>query len=72
MGRGMQITFMKVFATNINNPYTIMETKMGVLGMFFFLCLRMCVIKLQINFPLLYSKGMPTKCTIVSPLPPFS
>ena len=27
--------FMKVFATNINNPYTIMETKMGVLGVFF-------------------------------------
>ena len=40
--------FMKIFATNINKPYTIMETQMRVLGMFF-LCLRMCVIKLQIN-----------------------
>ena len=64
--------FMKIFATNINEPYTMTETQMRVLGMFF-LCLRMCVIKLQINqFPLLYSKGMPIKCTIVSPLPPFS
>ena len=62
--------FMKIFATT-NMPYTIMEIQMRVLGMFF-LCLRMCVIKLQINFPLLYSKGMPIKCTIVSPLPSFS
>ena len=62
--------FMKIFATNINKPYTIIETQMRVLGMFF-LCLRMCVIKLQINFSLLYSKDMPIKGTIVSPLPPF-
>ena len=63
--------FMKIFATNINKPYTIIETQIRVLGMFR-LCLRMWVIKLQINFPLLYSKGMPIKCAIVSPLPPFS
>lgn len=59
----------KIFATNINKPYTIIETQMRVLGMFF-LCLGTCVIKLQINLPLLYSKGIPIKCTIVSPLPP--
>ena len=46
--------FMKIFATNINKPYTIIETQIRVLGMFC-LCLRMCVIKLRINFPLLYS-----------------
>lgn len=64
--------FMKIFATNINKPYTIIETQMRVLGMMFCLCLRMWVIKLQMNFPLLYSKGMPMKCTIVSSLPALS
>ena len=28
--------FMKIFATNINKPYTITETQTSVLGMFFF------------------------------------
>ena len=34
--------FVKVFATNINKPYTIIETQMRVLGMFFSLSENVC------------------------------
>ena len=34
--------FMKIFATNINKPYTIMATQMRVLGMFFSLSENVC------------------------------
>ena len=34
--------FMKVFATNINKPYTITETQMRVLGMFFSVSENVC------------------------------
>ena len=34
--------FMKIFATNINKPYTITETQMRVLGMFFSLSENVC------------------------------
>lgn len=34
--------FMKIFATNINKPYTVTETQMRVLGMFFSLSENVC------------------------------
>ena len=34
--------FMKIFATNINKPYTITETQMRVLGMFYSLSENVC------------------------------
>ena len=34
--------FMKIFATNINKQYTITETQMRVLGMFFSLSENVC------------------------------
>ena len=34
--------FMKIFATNINKPYTITETQMRVLGMVFSLSENVC------------------------------
>ena len=34
--------FMKIFATNINKPYTITATQMRVLGMFFSLSENVC------------------------------
>ena len=34
--------FMKTFATNINKPYTIIETQMRVLGVFFSLSENVC------------------------------
>ena len=60
---------MKIFAT-INKPYTIIVTQLRVLGVF---SLSENVCNQATNkLPAFYSKGMPIKCTIVSPLPPFS
>ena len=38
----LTMLFMKIFATNINKPYTIIETQMRVLGVFFSLSENVC------------------------------